>query len=125
MRNVQWTHTANYSEMKRGHTFESEQEIKQLFDNGKLNESHVYIFKNNDIQTQRNTAMPLYEAVYWCQERNAWLIVQKSHLKQLYKNSEKTERGKMWNVNEQGLPYWVDRYAFCVKRIMESQSSSK
>jgi ATP-dependent Zn protease len=121
MRNVEWIHYHKYTQVKAGIPMETEAQIKLLFENKEINEDHLYIFRNNDPAVQRNIVMPLYEAVYWCNERKQWLIVQKSHLKIAYKNAGKTARSSMWNMDSINVPYWVDRYAFCVNRIMESQ----
>lgn len=121
MRNVEWIHSQKYTQIKAGIPLETEAQIKLLFEEKQIEEKHIYIFRNNDPNVQRNTAMPMYEAVYWCNERKCWLMVQKSHLKIAYRNAGKTARASMWDIDSEDIPYWVDRYAFCVSRIMESQ----
>jgi hypothetical protein len=112
-RHVVWTAQSDYICIKEGVPIKTEIDAEQLFRAGTLDESYFYIFKHKDaVDMDRNTAIPVYEAVYFCTDREKYVRVQKCHLKCAYSNARKTNAKFAWNVDEEGagVPYWVDRY---------------
>lgn len=110
-RHVVWTAQADYICIKEGREIKTEIDAEQLFRAGTLDESYFYIFKHKDaVDMDRNTAIPVYEAVYFCTDREKYVRVQKCHLKCAYSNARKTNAKFAWNLDEGGIPYWVDRY---------------
>ena len=114
-RHIRWNpDTPPYVCIKNSETnFANESEIDVAFKEGTLSTKHFYIFKNKDPQVVRNQNVPLYEAVYKCGSH--FVMVQKCHLKQAYCNNGQTNCEHMWDILEDGTPYWVDRYAVCKK----------
>jgi len=83
-----------------------------FLDTHQAEESNFYIFKNTHQHASRDEDVPLYEAVYKC-ANNTWIRVQKKHLKMAYTKCERKNMDKMYTIEDDGLPYWVDRYIFC------------
>lgn len=75
-------------------------------------ESHFYLYKNTDANASRNPHVPLYEAAYQCAD-GTLVRVQKKHLKVAYAACGRKDVKRAWEMLEGGLPYWVDRFAFC------------
>lgn len=120
MRNVEWSHQGSYDLIRAGIPIINQDAIRNLVDTQTLTEGHLFIFKHKDANVQRNAIVPMFEAVYWCNDEKKWFLVQKSHLKIAYRNAKKTTRSQMWSIGS-GEPYWVDRYAFSVQKVMDSQ----
>lgn len=87
-------------------------ENTSFLDTHQAEESNFYIFKNTQLHASRNEDVPLYEAVYKC-ANNVWIRVQKKHLKVAYARCGRKNMDKMYEMEDNGLPYWVDRYIFC------------
>jgi hypothetical protein len=116
---VKWKHGNEYVCIREGVEIESTTVLDQLHKTKKLQEHMFYIFRNIDRNVTRNQEVPLYEAVYKC--NGVYLKVQKCHLKQAYMNSGRTDTSRMWTIQADGVPYHVDRYAYC----KQSQLNSK
>jgi hypothetical protein len=86
-------------------------DIDTYYANNLIQESLFSIFKNVDTNLNRNETIPVYEAVYLC-ENGQYYKVQKKHLKMAYTNAKKLENSKAWTFGEKQLPYWVDRFIF-------------
>ena len=112
-RHVVWTAQADYICIKQGTPIKTEIDAEQLFRSNQLTESYFYIFRHkNAADMERNSAIPVYEAVYFCTDREKYIRVQKCHLKCAYSSATKTNAKFAWLIEEgeDGLPYWVDRF---------------
>lgn len=118
-RHVKWNPGQEYVCVREGVEMESELDLDHLYKTKQLKESLFYIFKNVDKNVERNEDVPLYEAVYSCAGR--YYVVQKRHLKQAYANSKRNDIKQMWTILEDGVPYYVDRYAYCRQSQLESK----
>lgn len=74
-------------------------------------EDLFFIYKNTHTCAERDADVPLYEAVYKCQD-GTLIRVQKKHLAIAYSLSNKTNMEHAYKVDDAGLPYWVDRFLF-------------
>jgi hypothetical protein len=112
-RHVVWS-DSNYECIQRGTPFRNHTDVEALYQTKLLTEAMFYIFRHvNYADMERNATLPVYEAVYWCHEREQYLRVQKCHLKQVYATMRKNDVKNAWSVDEfSGLPYWVDRHLF-------------
>lgn len=118
-RHVKWNPGQDYVCVRNGVEMESETALDHLFKTKQLTESLFYVFKNVDTNVERNEDVPLYEAVYLCGGR--YYVVQKRHLKQAYANSKRNDVKQMWDILEGGVPYYVDRFAYCRQSQLESK----
>ena len=113
-RHVIWKAIDDYVCVKRGIHLKNELDIETKFHEGTLTEEHLFIYKHkNSADMERNAALPVYEGVYFCTDNGVFFRSQKCHLKAIY---SKKNNGKLaWTVDEQGIPYWVDRFLMTKK----------
>jgi hypothetical protein len=150
-RHMNWSAGATYVLIRNG-TVITEDAIDALYDKNELNESLFFLFKHHDPDQNRNENIPLYEAAFLCAPPNTanphedwkrhnnvvhgrklpvnyrYIRVQKRHLEQAYPNSERKDKTRMWDVDEDtGCPYYVDRYAFRVQneRVVKQRHENK
>lgn len=147
-RHMSWSAGTTYSLIRKG-TVITEDDIDRLYDSDGLKESMFFIFKHRDPDQNRNEDIPLYEAAFLCAPPNTanphedwkrrnkgaklplnyrYIRVQKRHLEQAYPNSERRDKSRMWDVDEEsGCPYYVDRYAFRVQneRVVKQRHENK
>jgi len=95
---------------KKGKPIKNEEEADMLKTLQLVNEDYFYIFKNTLMNVQRNRNDPLYEAAYYCSEGDYYVRVQKCHLQVAYVLAKKVDRKKMFFVDSNDVPYWVDRH---------------
>ncbi len=111
-RHVKWHPGQNYICISKSeHVFKQLSDIDTYYANNLIQESLFSIFKNVDTNLNRNETIPVYEAVYLC-ENGQYYKVQKKHLKMAYTNAKKLENSKAWTFTDKQLPYWVDRFIF-------------
>lgn len=118
-RHVTWTPGVQYECVRKGtRVLTSEGELDELFSkrSSDIHERLFFIFRNRDPSVERNANVPLYEACYACAD-GRYLKVQKCHLKLAYTHAERTDAARAWDVDEHGVPYWVDRYAMCKMKL--------
>ena len=121
-RHVKWIpSTLGYIQIRQGRPLESVHKIDDLFKNDAVEESHFYIFKRDDAFLDRNEDIPLYEAVYKC--GSTFYRVQKKHLSCAYRKMGRCNKASMWNILEDGTPYWVDRY--CISMMGQRDSKKR
>jgi hypothetical protein len=108
-RHITWYPNNHYECIREGDLII---EDVSFLDTHQPEESNFYIFKNTHQHASRDESVPLYEAAYKC-ANNTWIRVQKKHLKAAYLKCGRKDVTKMYEINEDGLPYWVDRYVFC------------
>jgi len=109
-----------YEKIRDGIPIESEACIKELADQDGITEAHFFLFRHCDPHVERNAALPLYEAAYWCVERNCFVLAQKRHMQRAYSLAKRTDRTRVWDMLA-GEPYWVDRHAFRVQAQRDSK----
>jgi hypothetical protein len=115
-RYVKWNAGEVYTQVRSGIAIKNEEELQSLSERGKLTEAHFYIFKHNDKYTTRGVAaLPAYEAVYYLQERQTYVLVQKGHMRKIYAKCNRTDTRQMYAFVAPNLPYWVDRYIAIIK----------
>lgn len=109
-RHVTWKYESNYKCVRNGSiSFENESQLDEAFQSHRVQESWFWIYRHKDMTGHRNQETPIYEALYKCNGR--FIIVQKKHLCQAYKNAKRNDTSKMDEIMERdGSPYWVDRY---------------
>ena len=102
VRYVHWnTKTQHYKCIKQGNkVFDSEADIQEAFTQKRLHADMFYIYQNTRSGAERNRTVPLYEAVYAIGTYH--VKVQQKHLKQGYRNANKTDRMQAWNVSPEG-----------------------
>ena len=137
-RHMEWRAGQSYELIREGRPV-TEDQIDALTDSERLAEDMFFIFKHRDTYMDRNTDIPQYEAVFLCSptgtkdpsaawkrdkvalvdgqlpENYRYIRTQKRHLDQAYTKSERKDRKRMWDLMEDGTPYWVCRYAFRIK----------
>lgn len=120
-RHVVWNPYDQYALLRKGIPIRNEAEAAALFTDGTIDEAYFYLFKNTDSKVQRNQIIPIYEAAYYCSETNYFIRVQKRYLKKAYAKMQRGDKSRMWDVMEDGTPYWVDRHAFCKQGQRENK----
>lgn len=115
-RHVKWAHAHLYEQVRAGIPIASQAALKELVRKKAITEAHFFIFRHRTPLVSRSPCMPRYEAVYWCQQDQAWLLVQKGHMRIAYRAALRSKRALAWTMIDETLPYWVDRYAFCSER---------
>jgi len=118
---VRWDPGEHYVLLRAGVPWKFARDIDEAHRVGGLAEWQLYIFKNADERVGRNPDVPLYEAAHYCADRGGYVRAQKCHLQQAYGNSERTDPERMWDTTDGGLPYWVDRHAFCKQKQSQSK----
>ncbi len=113
--------TPQYALLRAGIPIRNEAEAAALFSNGTIEEEYFYLFKNTDPKVQRNQVIPVYEAAYYCSDGNYYIRVQKRYLKKAYAKKQRCDKSRMWDLLEDGTPYWVDRHAFCKQGQRENK----
>jgi hypothetical protein len=123
-RHVRWDPGEQYVLLRAGVPWKCARDIDAAYQLGALEETQLYIFQNADKRVVRNPDVPRYEAVHYCADANAYVRAQKCHLQQAYGNADRTDPECMWSTDAAtGLPYWVDRHAFC--KLKQRQSKSR
>ena len=112
-RHVKWQPGNLYVCVRKAtQVFTSVAQLDEMFQKELITEDCFCIFQHVDNQIGRNAVIPMYEAVYVC-NNNLYYKVQKKHLKMAYTNSKKLDNSKAWTFdNQTKLPYWVDRFIF-------------
>lgn len=112
-RHVKWQ-VDNYELIKQGKPIASTKQIEELFSSGQLvDESHFCIYRHVNYKLmERNQNVPVYEAVYWLANEERFVKVQKCHLKHAYAVLGKNNVQLAYTVEEDGVPYWVDRFLY-------------
>jgi hypothetical protein len=110
-----------YALLRAGVSLQSRQDADQLYESGTLREGHFYLFCHQDPHLDRNALVPKYEAAYFFADSGEYVRVKKCHLKQAYQAMGRCIHAHMWTIDEQGLPYWVDRHAFSKKKQQRSK----
>lgn len=122
-RHIVWTEHERkpYALLRAGVPLQSRQDADQLYESGTLREEHFYLFYHQDPHLDRNALVPKYEAAYFFVDSGEYVRVKKCHLKQAYQSMGRCIHAHMWTIDEQGLPYWVDRHAFSKKKQQRSK----
>lgn len=115
-RHVKWAHAHLYEQVRAGIPIASQEALKQLVEQKAVTEAHFFIFRHRTRLVSRSSRMPRYEAVYWCQQDQTWLLVQKGHMRIAYRAALRSKRALAWTMIDEHLPYWVDRYAFSAEK---------
>lgn len=113
-RHVAWKPN-QYTLLRSGTPVSSTKDIDILYNQDAITENLFHLFKNTDdsLQSERDDTIPLYEAVYYVLTPSPLYIrVQKKHLQMAYSKMDRADKSKMWDILEDGTPYWVDRYIF-------------
>lgn len=109
-RQIKWNPNGHYKCIK-----DSERVMQNMDEINEITnpcEQDFCIYMNEHECASRDKDVPLYEAVYKCRD-GTFVRVQINHLKAAYTAAGKKDVKKAWDINEQdGLPYWVDRYAY-------------
>lgn len=124
-RQVELPNPQNYILIRPGsRTFASHEELTAAAEANELQEDMFFLYRHKDDTVLRRSAeVPVWEACFClCPSREAGgtktIRAQKSHLRQAYTNSGRTNSALAWSFlsvtdGQEGPPYWVDRYAFC------------
>lgn len=107
-RHVAWD-PSHYQLIQAGNVLNAISDIDRLASEGAIEYSLFHIFICRDI-CERNDTLPRYEAVYQCNQ--TYYRVQKKHLEMAYRKLGRCEKARMWDILNDGTPYWVDRYCF-------------
>lgn len=95
----------------------SEDELVTLFQTQELQESMLYIFQHTDVEVVRNPHIPKYEAAFLYKGSGIYIRAQKRHMEQIYQNANRPKvKEKLWEMCDDGTPYYVDRFAFSAQR---------
>lgn len=115
-RHVKWAHAHLYEQVRAGIPIASQQALREMALQKTITEAHFFIFRHRTPLVHRSKLMPRYEAAYWCEADQAWLLVQKGHMRTAYRNARRVQRALAWTMVDGNLPYWVDRYAFSAEK---------
>lgn len=107
-RQIRWNTNNHYKCIKEGLEMSNVETINELT---QPTEDMFFIYKNTHACASRDNDVPLYEAVYKCQD-GSLIRVQKKHLKIAYNQSNKRDVKRAWDVSGEGIPYWVDRFVY-------------
>jgi hypothetical protein len=109
-RQIRWTSNSHYRCIR-----ESQRVMRNIDEINEITEPReedFCIYMNDRECASRDKDVPLYEAVYKCQD-GTLVRVQINHLKAAYNAAGKKDSKRAWDVNDQdNIPYWVDRYAY-------------
>ncbi len=113
-RNVVWKRSQRYRRIYKGATqLIQDGDIARLYNEKRLTLDHISIYVNLKDDGVRHPALPLYEAVFEMVDGRL-IIVQKRHLKQMYRHRTDNTKAYTMNDDAEKTPYWVDRYLFSV-----------
>jgi len=126
-RHVRWDPGTTYELVRAGAPWRTTQDIDDAHRRGALTEAHLCVFRHSGA-IDRNADVPKYEAVHMIAGNATggapqYVRAQKCHLHQAYTNSGRADMRCAWALGDDGLPYWVDRYAFC--RVKQRQAKSR
>ena len=111
-RHVVWS-SHNHEIIREGKAMNNTQDLVDLLDRGEACVDNFYIWRHTTSGWPRNNSNePLYEATYYLKHEKRHVKAQKAHLMQAYRNSNRTNAERRWEVLENGEPYWVDRFAY-------------
>ena len=119
-RHVKWQ-SDGYTLIRSGTALSDVSEIDTLFSSNGLCETHFFIYKRDDPLLGRNEDIPLFEAVYKC--GGMLYRVQKKHLSLAYRKIGRCNKVNMWDILEDGTPYWVDRH--CISMMGQRDSKKR
>jgi len=117
-RHVKWD-PSMYTLIRKGQALQNTANIDVLFSEKNVEESLFYIFRHKNATMERNETIPLYEAVYYCD--GFYVRVQKKHLTMAYRKAGKCRKARMWDIEEDGTPFCVDRHCFSMIGQRESK----
>jgi len=121
-RHVQWKPDKEYTILRAGVSFENDTALAEAAQQDALEESHLFLFIHMDPQQPRSDGVPRYEAVFYCKQPTPHYVrAQKGHLNRIYTKMGRVDHNQCWNIEEDGTPYWVCRYAFCKQKQRETK----
>lgn len=118
-RHVKWDPIC-YDLIREGKPLENTQCIDNLFAEKSVDESIFYLFRHKNTDMKRNETIPLYEAVYYCSE-GFYVRAQKKHLTMAYRKAGRCRKARMWDIQQDGTPFCVDRHCFSMIGQRESK----
>lgn len=71
-------------------------------------QNDVYEWRLRDASAERNAHLPVHEAVH--RVGSHWVLVQKGHLRAMYRKAGRTDAARAAETLEDGTAYWVDRH---------------
>jgi hypothetical protein len=114
-RHVKWKRETEYKCVKVATlAIANASHLDALWREKRLCYEHVTIFYHCEADKLgvRSALNPIWEAVYQLRDSQTWVRVQKCHLQHIYNALKRTDKQLAWTILEDdGLPYWVDRYA--------------
>jgi len=120
-RHVKWPahKISKYTLIRKGLVLD-ELDIEEMWGKGTLTEEMLWHFKHTDqYVTRTDKTEPKYVSVFRCGDY--YIRPQQKYLKAIYKQDDRLESKRAWEIMKDGTPYWTDLYAIRIQKEQESK----